>query len=68
MTSKEETDPIQYLEDIVKSIKPPRIVCVGGSASGGKIVRQIQQAFTDGYTQACEDFLKHLEEIKINGL
>lgn len=31
MTSKEETDPIQYLEDIVKSIKPPRIVCVGGS-------------------------------------
>lgn len=71
MTSKEkeiqksfEDDPIQYLEDLVKSIKPPRVVCIGGPAGGGKIVGQMQQAFADGYTRACEDFLKHLDEIK----
>lgn len=62
MTSKEEIDPIQYLEDVVKSIKPPRIICFGGA--GGKIAEQIQQAFNAGYTQACEDFFNHLKKFK----
>ena len=57
-----ENDPIQWLKDVVKSMRTShsevRYITLPRC---GKTMEYIRMAHVNGYNKACDDFLEHLE-------